>query len=416
VHGRRGRRLRRARPPAPPGSAPVLPGPERLPVEIRVLVGAAFVVALGYGIAAPALPLLARSFDVGVTAASAVVSAFAVVRIVFAPVSGRLVDRLGELRVFCGGLVVVGLSSAACAFATSFGQLLLLRAAGGAGSTLFTVSEAALVLRVAPAPMRGRASGTWATGFLLGTITGPVVGGVLTATSLRAPFLVYAALLAVATALTGALLRGRIGPPPLPPEAVEVGLAGLLRHPTFRAALIANFLNGWTVYGVRIALVPLFVVEALRGSDAGAGAALTAFAVGTAAALPLGGRWSDRRGRRPPALAGTAVVAVTAGCLGFSTSVAGLVTVAVVGGIGTGLMTPAVNAAVGDLLVGRTDGSGGRALAGFQVVGDLGAVTGPVLTGGIVDQAGYPAGFAVTAIIAVIAFVVWSRAPETAAE
>jgi MFS family permease len=148
------------------------PPPQRLSREILVLVGSGFLVALGYGIVVPALPLFARSFHVGVTAPSAVVSAFAVVRIAFAPVSGRLVGRLGELRVFCAGLVVVALSSAACAAATDYLQLLVFRAVGGIGSTMFTLSAASLVLRFAPAGLYGRATGAWATGFLLGTVAG----------------------------------------------------------------------------------------------------------------------------------------------------------------------------------------------------------------------------------------------------
>jgi len=58
----------------------------RLPGAIRVLVGTSFVVALGYGIVAPALPLFAGGFGVGTAAVSAVISAFAVFRIAFAPV------------------------------------------------------------------------------------------------------------------------------------------------------------------------------------------------------------------------------------------------------------------------------------------------------------------------------------------
>jgi predicted MFS family arabinose efflux permease len=104
--------------------------PQRLPREIVVLIGAGFVVALGYGIVAPALPALARSFDVGVVAASTVISGFAVVRIAFAPVSGQLLGWLGELPVFCGGLGIVAVSSVACAVAADFAQLLVFRAAG----------------------------------------------------------------------------------------------------------------------------------------------------------------------------------------------------------------------------------------------------------------------------------------------
>ena len=147
---------------------------ERLPATIRVLVVASFLVALGYGIVAPALPVFASSFDVGVAAASAVVSAFAVFRLAFAPVSGRLVGRIGERRVFCGGLLVVAVSSGACAFAASYGQLLVFRALGGIGSTMFTVAAASLLVRLSPAHLRGRVTGTWATAFLLGSVAGPV--------------------------------------------------------------------------------------------------------------------------------------------------------------------------------------------------------------------------------------------------
>ena len=41
-----------------------------LPADIWVLVSAAFIVAIGYGIIAPILPQFAASFDLGVTAAS----------------------------------------------------------------------------------------------------------------------------------------------------------------------------------------------------------------------------------------------------------------------------------------------------------------------------------------------------------
>jgi MFS family permease len=388
---------------------------ERLPAELRALVGVGFVVALGYGIAAPAIPSLARSFDVGVTAASAVISVFAAVRIAFAPLSARLAGWLGELRTFGAGLLILALSSAACAVAGSFSQLLAFRAVGGVGSTLFTVSAAALVIRVAPPRMRGRATGAWATGFLLGTTTGPVIGGALAASSLRAPFLVYAALLVAASALAGGLLRGRVHPRrPDRPAATVVTFRSALAHATFRAALAANVVNGWTVHGVRIALVPLFVTEVLQRSSTWAGIALTAFAIGTAATLPIGGRWSDHRGRRPPVLVGSAVVAATAVGLGLSTTVAGLVAAALLGGAGTGLLSAPVNAAVGDVIAARgRDADGGAALAGFQMVGDLGAVVGPVLAATVVERTGYVGAFATVTAVAAMAFVGWLRAPET---
>ena len=91
---------------------------QRLPPEVWVLVTVSFVIALGFGIVAPALPTFARSFDVSVTAASIVISAFAFMRLAFAPISGKLVSALGERPVYIWGIIVVGLSTGACAFAT----------------------------------------------------------------------------------------------------------------------------------------------------------------------------------------------------------------------------------------------------------------------------------------------------------
>src|SRR5688500_3787225 len=89
------------------------PGPvrERLPRQIWILVVAAFLIAIGFGIVAPTLPVFVRSFDVGVTAVSLAVSIFALSRLVFAPLGGRFVTRYGELPVYLGGLAVLSLST-----------------------------------------------------------------------------------------------------------------------------------------------------------------------------------------------------------------------------------------------------------------------------------------------------------------
>jgi hypothetical protein len=77
---------------------------ERIPREIWVLVGAAFLIAIGYGLVAPTLPVFVRSFDVGITAASLVISVF----------GGWIVARFGELPAFMTGLLVVAVSTATC--------------------------------------------------------------------------------------------------------------------------------------------------------------------------------------------------------------------------------------------------------------------------------------------------------------
>ena len=73
------------------------------PVEVWVLVAASFIIAVGFGIVAPVLPMYASSFDVGHTAVAALISAFAFVRLAFAPMSGKLVTASASLGCTSSG-------------------------------------------------------------------------------------------------------------------------------------------------------------------------------------------------------------------------------------------------------------------------------------------------------------------------
>ena len=98
--------------------------------EVWVLIAANAVIALGYGVVAPVLPQFARNFGVSISAATFVITAFALMRLCFAPASGMLVQRLGERRIYVSGLIIVALSTGACAFAHTYWQLLVFRALG----------------------------------------------------------------------------------------------------------------------------------------------------------------------------------------------------------------------------------------------------------------------------------------------
>lgn len=94
-------------------------------------------VALGYGVISPALPSFARSFGVSIKAVTFLVTVFSLARLCFAPVSGQLVQRLGERRIYIGGMVIVAVSTGACAFSQAYWQLMAFRVISGIGSTMF---------------------------------------------------------------------------------------------------------------------------------------------------------------------------------------------------------------------------------------------------------------------------------------
>jgi len=384
----------------------------RFPREIWVLVGASFLIAIGYGLIAPALPSFAASFNVGVTAASVVISAFAAVRLAFAPFSGKLVTRFGERPIYLWGLSIVAAGTVACAFAQDYWQLLVFRSLSGVGSTMFTVSAIGLLIRISPPQVRGRASGLWGTSFLLGGIAGPIVGSGLVAVSLRAPFLIYGAALFLTTALVWWQLKNS----DLASRAVEdtepaMTFRQALRHPTYRAALASNFTNGWVVLGIRASLIPLFVTAVLAKGEEFTGIALAVFAAANAAVLLVAGKFADTRGRKPPALAGLALLAVGMVLLGQATDPWLFLVAVLIVGLGGGALNPSQNAAVADVLGVRARGGG--VLAGFQMAADVGAVVGPLAAGAIAEQVTFGAAFAVTGFVALLALVMWLLARET---
>jgi MFS family permease len=383
----------------------------RLPKEVWVLVAANFIIAVGFGLVAPALPTFARTFDVSVTAASVVVSAFAVARLVFAPTSGRLVTLMGERRVYLIGITIVAVSTGLCAFAANYWQLLVFRSAGGFGSTMFTVSAIALLIRLTPAELRGRASGLWGTGFLTGSVAGPLFGGGLLAISLRAPFLVYAALLLVVVLFVWWFLRNSTLAAAATESSTEFTLRAAFRHRAYVAALGSSFANGWAVFGVRVSLVPLFVVEVLNRDGVFAGTALAVFAAGNVAMLMVSGRLADTWGRKPTVLIGLLVSAAGTVWVGFTDDVPMFMVATVIAGLGAGMLSPPLQATVADVIGSR--GRGGPVLAAFQMAADIGAVLGPIATGLMADHLSYGTSFAVTGSLCALAALLWLTAPET---
>ena len=411
-----------------------------LPVEVSVLASIAFFVALGFGIVIPSIPIFADSVGVSALAASAVVSAFALMRFVSSPFAGAWTNRFGERTVLATGLGIVAVSSLLAGLAQSFPQLLVLRGIGGIGSAMFTVSAMALLLRVVDADQRGRASAAWQGGFLVGGVAGPAIGGILLALSIRAPFFFYAGTLAVATVialvfLSPARLAAReaavVASEPSTESAGSTGevvpddrpggwteLRQALGNGGYRAALAVNLATGLTAFGLRAALIPLFVVQALQQGPSLSGWAFLVAAVVQAAFLVPAGRLTDLRGRRPAMIIGT--VATIAGMLLLvaddmatgSLSIALIVffvSMAVMS-IGTAFLGSAPSAVVGDIMGGR---QGGSVVAAFQMVSDIGAVIGPLLGGLLLDLYGFEWAFAFGAAVAAVALVFVLLMPET---
>ncbi|MGQ0843666.1 MAG: MFS transporter [Sporichthyaceae bacterium] len=381
-----------------------------LPREVWVLAAIAFSVAIGFGIVAPIIPVFAREFGVGQTAAGLVISAFAFMRLVCGPWGGALVNRYGERLVLATGMGIVAVSTLLTGLAQTFEQMLILRAVGGVGSVMFTVSAQSLLLRTVAAHQRGRASGVFSGGFLLGGVSGPFLGGVFGSISLRLPFFIYAGTLVVAGAIGMVYLaRADVGEGPAGGPTSTTTLREALRHKAYQAALTANVGTGWILFGIRSSLVPLFVVEVLRRGPLWTGIGLLVGSVVQALLIYPIGRIADSVGRRPLIIAGTSGGVVGSLLLAFVENEVGFLVAMVAFGIAAACLSVGPAAVVGDVVVGR----GGTVVATYGMAADVGAVVGPLLAGFLAEHVSYEAAFLSTAVVASLGLAMAIRMPET---
>ena len=368
-------------------------------------------VALGYGVISPALPSFARTFGVGIKAVTFLVTAFSLSRLCFAPISGLLAQRLGERRIYIAGLLIVGLATAACAYSQAYWQLMLFRIISGVGSTMFYVSALGLMIHISPADVRGRIAGIFTTSFMIGAVCGPAIGGLTGSWGLTAPFIVYgAAMLIVAVVLHYGLRHSALAAPP-PATRSTVTMHEALRFRAYWSALLSNFATGWAAFGLRVALVPLFVSDVMHRSIGMIGLVLGAFAAGNAVAVIPSGYLSDRMGRRSLLIVGLATSGVATICLGAVSSLTAFMIAAFVSGATTGIFMSPMQAAVADIL--GSQARAGMPVAAVQMLSDLGAIVGSVAVGWVAEEVSFGWGFGISGIVLLIAAGAWVLSPET---
>ncbi|CAB4715127.1 unannotated protein [freshwater metagenome] len=382
-----------------------------LPREVPALVAASFFVAVGFGIILPVIPVFAKSFGVNNAAIGLMVSAFAITRFASGLISGTLVDKFGERAVFSSGVFMVAFFTFLAGLAQSYDQLLVFRAAGGLGSSMFSVAAGSVIMRSVDDAHRGRAQSVYQGAFLLGGIAGPAIGGLLSVISLRAPFFVYSVLLLCSGTVAFFFLKGdKIG---RVDKSVDTSNHTTVREALamkpYRIALILAFIGSWVFFGLRASILPIFVTEELHSTTAVVGYGLAISAVIQGAILLRAGRFSDEKGRRAASIIGANVVFVAVLLLTFAVHIWMYLLAMAILGLGGAFLSTAPASIVGDVIHGK----GGKVIAIFQMAGDAGMMVGPIVIGAISDLYSYRTAFGLSAAIFVIALAMVYQIPET---
>ncbi len=137
-----------------------------------------FLAAVDQTLLATATPAIARDFS-NLHDSTWIAVGYLLASTIMAPLYGRLGDRYGRRDALLGALALFALGSLACAVSPGMWWLIGARVAQGLGGGGLMVMSQALIGEVVPPRQRPRFQ-AWLSGvFVLSSVTGPVLGGIV---------------------------------------------------------------------------------------------------------------------------------------------------------------------------------------------------------------------------------------------
>lgn len=296
---------------------------------------------------AVALPDIIRTFDADVRSAGWLVTAYLITMAALQLFTGQLGDRFGRRRLVLGGLLSFGLVSLLAALSPTLWVLLFARVQQAIAGSILVTNGFALAFEVVPQNRRGRDLGMVSAVLVLAAAAGPPLGGLLVDLgSWRAIFWINLPLVAAALLLGRATVSGvRQHESESLVDWFEI--RSLLLSQSFARANGAIMFSNLAMYVLLLA-VPILMSTKGGWSSLQTGLLLAAMSVTTAFFSPLGGRLSDRIGRRIPSVVGNTLLVLGVLPLAFvrdATNIPLLLACLGVAGTGLGLSSVSLQTA-----------------------------------------------------------------------
>jgi len=201
-----------------------------------------FIDLLGFGIVLPLLPVYSKAYGADEITLGLLFSCFSGMQFLFAPLWGRISDRIGRRPVLIGGLLGTAASYALFGWAQTLPLLFASRLLAGFFGANISTAQAYIADVTTPAN-RARGMGLIGAAFGLGFTLGPLFGGELTRLSPSAPGY-FAAGLSLCAAIFGYL---RLPEPPRTQRGSRVfhgeQLRRALGQPRISTLMLLTFLS-----------------------------------------------------------------------------------------------------------------------------------------------------------------------------
>ena len=380
---------------------------------VLVLGTAIFLNYVDRGSLAVAAPLMKGELGLSNEAYGWAVSAFFWVYVPVQLFAGWLCDRFSVYRLLALGILLWAASTLLMGFVAGFASLFVLRIMLGVGESLAFPGSSKIIARHVPADRRGVANAALAMGIALGPAVGTLAGGLMVAHwGWRAMFFVFGAV----TLLW--LLPWRQTVRALPTaghldggERVPVG--ALIGRWSLWSMSIVHALGNYCFYFL-LAWLPLFLTKS-RGFSISEMAWLASlgYAVQGACAFAFGhfSDWWTNSGRsealcrRWMMVASQAVAAAAILGLAFAHSALSIGILLCLAGAASAALSMNLYA-IGQMFAGPR--AAGTWVGVQNAIGNLSGIFGPIVTGIIVDRAGYESAFYVTAAVAAVGALWWA--------
>ena len=349
-----------------------------------------FIDLIGFGIVLPLLPFYAKHFGATALLVGLLSTSFSLMQLLFAPVWGRLSDRVGRRPVILVGLLGSSISYLTFGLAPSLAILFLSRIFAGIAGANISTAQAYIADSTQP-ENRAKGMGLIGAAYGLGFTVGPAIGGILSQYGYAIPAFFASALALANFGAAWWLLPESRNPSGQKTHHTERGLNWQrlrtgLQHPELGTFLILFFISTFAFAN----LEATFALMTARkfGFDAHANGYLFAY-IGVLITIVQGGltgRLARRFGERRLISAGLFCMIFGLGLLPYSPGLKSLLLVLVVLVGGHGFTNPSISSLISQSASTEDQGS---ILGVAQSLASLARILGPVWGGFTFDALGF---------------------------
>jgi MFS family permease len=346
----------------------------------------------------PAVPVIAKFFDVTPGTAAQIITALALGRFAGMPISGMVLDRLGTRAALTSGPALACGAAALAGITPWFSAILALLFLIGVGESIWVIAREVAGIDLARLDQRGRVLSGFHGINNLGLALGPLFGGLLTeAVGFRAVFFGYAAC-AMTSAFLGTAVAGSRASTPPPLVTVRGwsftalgqrlrGLRDLFQqiHPDLRATYVVLVFATLTSFMHRVttqSMLPLLASSKLGFSPKEVGMLFTISGFSVFTMILPAGFVIDKVGRKWATVPSTGIPAVAFLLIPFASNFFQLAVLISFLGVANGLSLGSLATSTYDVV---PPNARGRLQAARRTIAETGGVAGPLLGGYLAD-------------------------------